>query len=270
MIDLERARTVAVAAAEAAGVVLAPGGRFGVQDKGESGDLVTDLDHRAESIILDRLRSAYPDHAVLAEESGMTAGGHEAPLWVVDPLDGTHNLTIGLPAYSVGIALCVAGVPVVGVIHDPITRQTWSAVRDQGTHGLADAPRTRRSRPIVSWIQGYAVSPHDVKALAIKHLLGLRSQRVLQLWAPQLTWIMLARGAIDGIVAYRTGFVDLPAGALIAAERGVALTALDGGPFPVSPNGTGEHSFIAARPEALDAFIGLVGDAERLELPVSE
>ncbi|GAA3233472.1 inositol monophosphatase [Actinocorallia longicatena] len=257
MIDLFLARRVAVTAAEAAGAVLGPDAAFGVRAKGGDGDVVTDLDDRAEKIILGHLRAAFPGHAVLAEESGMngSAGG---PLWVVDPLDGTHNLTIGLPAYSVGVALCLDGLPSVGVIHDPVTRRTWSAVRGDGVRGLDPAQARPRPRPIVSWVQGYGVGPGDPAASSYKQALTLTSQRVLQLWAPQLTWIMLARGAIDGIVAYRTGAVDLPAGALIAAEAGVVLADLAGLPYDLRVEGPAEHSFVAARPERLPSLLAVL------------
>ncbi|GAA2731995.1 inositol monophosphatase [Actinocorallia aurantiaca] len=271
MIDLARARSVAVAAAEEAGAVLAPGARFVVQAKGAD-DVVTDLDHRAERIILDRLREAYPGHAVLAEESGRSGGSEErSALWVVDPLDGTHNLAIGLPAYSVGIALCLDGAPAVGVIHDPVTRRTWSAVRGDGPRGpggtpLVLTPARPGAAPIVSYVQGYPVGRTDPTALAYKHLLGARCRRLLQLWSPQLTWVMLAQGLIDAVVGYRTGLVDLPAGALLATEAGAVLTALDGGPFELS-TARDEHSFIAARPEAVASLAGLLEAARGLDLP---
>lgn len=268
MIDLTQARAVAVAAAEEAGAVLAPGASFAVQAKGVD-DVVTDLDHRAERIILDRLRAAYPGHAILAEESGRSGRG--SALWVVDPLDGTHNLTIGLPAYSVGIALCLDDAPAVGVVHDPITGQTWSAVRGDGPRGpggrpLPSAPGRVRPSPIVSYVQGYPVGRADPTALAYKYLLGARAGRLLQLWSPQLTWIMLARGLIDAVIGYRTGLVDLPAGALIATEAGAVLTALDGGPFELSVS-RAEHSFIAARPEAIGPLVELLEAAAGLDLP---
>ncbi|MEO3783556.1 inositol monophosphatase [Actinocorallia sp. B10E7] len=272
MIDLARARDVAVAAAEEAGAALAPGARFAAWAKGVD-DVVTDLDHRAEQIILGRLRDAYPGHAVLAEESGRSGGPAEdaAALWIVDPLDGTHNLTIGLPAYSVGIALCLDGAPAVGVIHDPITRRTWSAVRGDGPRGpggtpLAPGPARSGTAPIVSYVQGYPVGRTDPTALAYKYLLGARARRLLQLWSPQLTWVMLAQGLIDAVIGYRTGLVDLPAGALIATEAGVVLTALDGGPFELSV-ADDEHSFIAARPEAVASLVELLETASALDLP---
>ncbi|ROO84037.1 myo-inositol-1(or 4)-monophosphatase [Actinocorallia herbida] len=269
MIDLRRAHAVAVEAAEAAGAVLAPGARFDVRAKGGAGDLVTDLDLRSEKIIIDRLLSAFPDHAVLAEESGRTPGN--GPLWVIDPLDGTHNLTIGLPAYSVGVALCVDGAPAVGVVHDPVTGQTWSAVRGGGPLGPGGTPlpppeASPRKGLIVSYIVGYPVSRDDPTAMAHLYVLNRRCSRVLALWSPQLTWIMLARGLIDAVIGYRTGPVDLPAGALIATEAGARLTTLDGAPFPVCVEAP-EHTFVAARPEAAAELLPMLASAAALRMP---
>jgi myo-inositol-1(or 4)-monophosphatase len=271
VIDLGAARAVAVAAAEAAGNVITQGirGPYRIHAKGRDGDVVTDLDHQAEKVIKERLQEAYPGHAILAEESGLAAGRGDL-LWVVDPLDGTNNLAIGLPAYSVGVALCSAGVPLVGVVHDPVSGQTWSAVQDGGAQGpglVRECARPGRP-PVLSWVQGYPVLPADPVALAYKLLLGVRCRRLLQLWAPQLTWVMLARGLIDGIVGYRTGSVDLPAGALLAQECGIEFRALDGGPFEIRVTDEDEHSFVAARPEMIGPLVQLLRTAEGIVLPV--
>ncbi|MEO5875244.1 MAG: inositol monophosphatase [Streptosporangiaceae bacterium] len=271
MIDLDAARAVAVAAAEAAGAVITEGvrGPYRIHAKGLDGDVVTDLDHQAEKVIKARLLESYPGHAILAEESGLATGVGDL-LWVVDPLDGTNNLAIGLPAYSVGVALCSGGVPLVGVIHDPVRGQTWSAIRDGGArgHGLRTAPTGQDRALVLSWVQGYPVGRQDRTAMAYKLLLGAHCRRLLQLWAPQLTWVMLAQGLIDGIIAYRTGSVDLPAGALLARECGIMFRALDGGPFEVGVTRECEHSFIAARPEMIERLVELIGAADGVVLPV--
>ncbi|MFI6598562.1 inositol monophosphatase family protein [Nonomuraea sp. NPDC050536] len=264
--DLDRARAVAVEAAEAAGDLLLQGtrGRVGTRPKGQAGDVVTDLDLASEKLIVERILTAYPTHAVVAEESGLlgASGGHWT--WLVDPLDGTNNVAIGLPAYVVGLALCRAGLPVLGVVHDPVTAQTWSAIRGRGARGRAGvrlAPPYRDSRhgPLLAWTQGYGVAKDDGAALALKSALELGARRVLQLWAPLLSWVMLARGDIDAVVGYRAESVDLPAGALIAQEAGLEIRALDGGPFEERIDGTpDDRSFVAAHPAGLDAVLRLV------------
>jgi myo-inositol-1(or 4)-monophosphatase len=264
--DLDHARTVAVEAAEAAGTLLLAGTRgvVGIRAKGHSGDVVTDLDLASEKLLVERILTAYPTHAIVAEESGLIGVTGGEWTWLVDPLDGTNNVAIGLPAYVVGVALCRAGRPVLGVVHDPVTSQTWSAIRGRGavaSSGVRLAPPYTASPhgPLLAWTQGYAVSRDDVTVRALKAALELGARRVLQLWAPLLSWAMLARGDIDGIVGYRAEAVDLPAGALLAQEAGIEIRALDGGPFEESIDGTADdRSFVAAHPRAMAALMSLL------------
>jgi myo-inositol-1(or 4)-monophosphatase len=259
-----------VAAAEEAGALLRsrfPDG-FAARPKGERGDVVTDLDVAAERLVVGRIRERFPRDRILAEESGELPGDGEGSgrTWLIDPLDGSNNVVIGLAVYVVGIALCVDDAPVVGVVHDPMTGRTWSARRGGGAHGPAGrltAPVASRplpaAGPLLAWTQGHAVSRDDPVACSLRHSLELRSRRLLQLWAPLVAWAMLARGDIDGFVGYRAEAVDLPAGALLAREAGIALRRLDGAEFGGGFGGpdTG-RSFVAGRPELLPHLLDLV------------
>lgn len=275
-LDLAHARDVAVEAAEAAGkplrdaVLSAPGG-IRAHRKGAGGDLVTDLDRSTERIITDRLRAAFPGHRILAEEAGILDGGPtgigDPPTWLVDPVDGTNNLAIGLPAFAIGIGLCRSGRPLVGVVHEPASGRTWSAVRDAGATGpagaLRPAPTARQPGrgPVLAWTQGYTVAPGDPVMLSLRQGLERSAKRVLQLWAPLMCWVMLARGDIDGFVGYRAEGIDLPPGLLIAEEAGIRVEALGGGPFePEYEDPTAIRSFVAAHPDRLPALHTTVAD----------
>ncbi|KUL36920.1 inositol monophosphatase [Streptomyces sp. NRRL F-4489] len=257
---------VAVAAAEEAGVLLR--GRFGaaraVAVKDAGGDLVTDLDLAAEKLILARLQSRFPHDRILSEEAGLLDAASRRT-WLVDPLDGSNNVAIGLTAYAVGIGLCVDGAPVVGVVHEPVTGRTWRAVRGQGASCGPDrlpgpSGRVPGSGPVVAWTQGHAVGRADPVAAGLRGQLERRTRRVLQLWAPLLGWSMLARGAIDGFVGYRAEGIDFPPGALLATEAGVEFRTLAGGPFTVGATGPDtDRSFVAARGEALAYLLDVVG-----------
>ena len=264
---------VAVAAAEAAGDLIRDRwlGDIGVRGKGAAGDVVTDLDLAAERLIVGRIRDVFPEHQIIAEEAGLLGATDRGHTWLVDPLDGTNNVAIGLPAYVVGIAMCVGRRPALGVVHDPVRRQTWSAVRGCGAHGPRDAAlhppyRPAPYGPVLAWTQGYDVARDDATARSLKIVLEASAHRLLQLWAPLLSWVMLARGAIDGIVAYRAEAVDLPACALIAAEAGMSVRRLDGTRFD-DRIGTRceDRSFVAGRPEVIGSLLDLVQAARRLQ-----
>ncbi len=283
MPDLDLARRVAIDAAEAAGALLRRriGGGIKTRVKDATGDVVTDLDLAAEEMIISRIRAVFPAHRIIAEEAGLvgpaTPGNSvDGCTWLVDPLDGTNNLAISLQAYVVGIALCKGNVPLLGVVHDPVASQTWSAVRSRGAFG----PGGRLARPsykpapygpVLAWTQGHGVARQDASAQALKLVLESTARRVLQLWAPLLAWVLLARGDIDGIVGYRAEAVDLPAGALIATEAGIEVCALDGQPFDewiAVP--TNDRSFVAGHPGNIGRLTGLVAAAGRIAPQVAD
>lgn len=196
--------------------------------------------------------------------------------WWVDPLDGTNNIAIGLSAYVVGIALCVRRHPVLGVVHDPVTERTWSAVRGHGVHGPAGHPmraadRDGRGGPLVAWTQGHDVARDDVTARALKMVLDAAARRVLPLWAPLVSWAMLARGDIDGMIGYRPEAVDLPAGYVLATEAGMVVRSLDGSPYDeCSGRSAYERSFVAGPNNRIGMLISLVQTAAALEREVGE
>ncbi|MFI9202296.1 inositol monophosphatase family protein [Streptomyces sp. NPDC053048] len=259
---------VAVAAAREAGTLLRSrfDDDYGVRAKGDGGDVVTDLDLMAERVVVRRIREHYPHDRILAEESGAVgpAAADTRRTWLVDPLDGSNNVVIGLPAYVVGVALCVDERAVVGVVHDPVTRRTWTASAGGGAygpHGRLTGPRRALSPagPLLAWTQGHSVARRDPVARALKDALEGRCRRVLQLWAPLLAWAMLARGDIDGFVGYRAEAIDLPAGMLLAAEAGLEIRALDGGAFHGGVHGPDtDRSFVAGRREDIPYLLDLV------------
>ena len=116
----ESFREVAAAASRQAGALLRD--QFGaarrVSYKGGPTNLVTEMDQRAEVLIVEAIRSRFPDHAILAEELGALPGS-AGSRWIVDPLDGTTNYADGLPIYGVSIALEVNAHVVLGVVYDP-------------------------------------------------------------------------------------------------------------------------------------------------------
>jgi myo-inositol-1(or 4)-monophosphatase len=274
-LELSAARATAVEAAEAAGDLVRDGlfGRLNVSEKGALGDVVTNLDFDSEELIIKTIRARFPAHRIISEELG-NIGGDDTWTWLIDPLDGTNNVAIGLPVLTVGIALCHDDVPVVGVVHDPVSRRTWSAILGGGawdTSGLPMASRKDQvtSRPLLAWIQGYGVSRDDRSAQALKLVLSRNAHRLLDLWAPLTCWMMLARGDIDGIVGYRIGEIDLHAGALIAGEAGLAVQKFSGAPFVSRLSDMGEDQcIVAGSAHVVGNLAEMLVTGERLAAPL--
>ncbi|MGQ0774018.1 MAG: inositol monophosphatase family protein [Pseudonocardiales bacterium] len=276
--DLNLAQRVAVSAAQAAGALVSgrAQGDLGLRGKGLSGDVVTDLDISAERLIISRIHTAFPEHRIISEEAGILGTDDSGWTWLVDPLDGTNNLAVALPTYVIGIALCRDRIPVLGVVHDPVTGGTWQATRGAGAYGpdhraLCAPLRTHPAGPLLAWTQGYSVTRDDATAGALKIVMESAARRVFQLWTPLLSMVMLARGDLDGMIGYHAEEIDLPAGAVIAAEAGVALFNLNGAPFDERIGRPQvDRSFIACRPEHLESLLALVHAAERVVPDVKE
>jgi len=259
---LALAKRIAVQAAQAAGRHAKNrfSSEYGISEKGDHGDLVTDVDIESERIILDTIRAEFPDDEIRSEESGWS-GVQGDWLWLVDPLDGTNNFAVGLPVFGVAITLLYRQRPVLGVVHESMTELTYCAVEGQGAEcngkpfhvgeERAAKPLTRRT---VGWIQGHQVQK-DSEAMRLKTLLDESCKRTLRLWAPALLWTMLARGQLDGIVLYDSEGDDLYAGVLIAKEAGASVVRFDGTPF----GRMDDHPFlVAGRGEALRQLLELV------------
>jgi myo-inositol-1(or 4)-monophosphatase len=263
--DLLLCRKVAIDAAEEAGQIVCQ--RFGqaitYTVKGTAGDVVTSLDMVTERLIIDCLHGAFPSHRIVSEESGIACESSSPWTWLVDPLDGSNNIVVGLPVVAIGITLCHKNLPVVGVVHEPFVARTWSAVQGRGAWQADDSQLLRHQgtsrAPVIAWTQGYGVSSKDRFAVAMRSALNEYSRRVLELWAPLCGWAMLARGDIDGIIGYRTGELDLHAGALIARMTGIEIRALDGTSFDARFVGMAEtRSLVAASPERIDELLALL------------
>lgn len=129
-------------ARDAGSVLMQRLGTAKVSIKGDI-NLVTEADLASEQLIIDRIRSYYPQHGILAEESGeaiLVEGRRSEWKWIIDPLDGTTNYAHGYPCFSVSIALEHAGVLEIGVVYDPVRDEMFAAERGKGA--------TLNSRPI--------------------------------------------------------------------------------------------------------------------------
>lgn len=233
-----------------------------VQTKDEFGDVVTEVDHLAEAVILKEIQAAFPDHRIHSEEAG-DIGEDSDWLWLIDPLDGTNNFAIGLPVFSVSITLMYRKDPVLGVVYEPLTDRMFVSVTGEGTY-CNDKPVHVRSssnflRGNIGWIQGHKVQ-NDPAAVKLRQFLDLKFKRMMRLWAPTLQWCMLAKGDLDGIILYNSEGDDLYSGILMVKEAGGVVMDFDGRPF----DGMSEEPYlIACHPEHREQLLQLVSEGMR-------
>jgi myo-inositol-1(or 4)-monophosphatase len=226
-------RRVAVEAARAAGRLLLDGvaGRRRIRYKGSPTNLVTEMDARAERLILERLGAAFPDDGVLAEEAG-ARGGRSGRRWIVDPLDGTTNYAHGLPIYAVSIALEAEGRVALGVVYDPPRDELFVGERGGGAR-LNDAPiavSTARTLNASLLATGF---PYDVRRtranLAEFEAFTLRARAVRRLGSAVLYLAWVAAGRLDGYWELSVGPWDVAAGMLLVEEAGGRVSDPAGG-----------------------------------------
>lgn len=228
-LSLTRLLDTAEAAALAGGSVVVGGaGTVAVEIKG-AGDYVTEVDRASERAIVEVLSAGAPGIPVVAEEAG---GALAERSWVVDPLDGTTNFVRGFPAVGVSIALVEEGRPVVGVVHAPFLRQTWTAVRDGGAW-LGKDRLSVSERPPERSVVGTGF-PFRRKELLPRYLEVLRGalERFEDLRRPgaaalDLAWV--ASGVFDGFFELGLSAWDVAAGALLIEEAGGVVTDWLGG-----------------------------------------
>lgn len=235
----------AIQTAREAGHILAE--RFGrqleISNKSEI-DLVTESDLASERLIIDRIKTRYPHHAILAEESGLTEPGEKSSgpdqriewRWIIDPLDGTTNYAHGYPCFCVSIGLECAGRLALGVVYDPIRDEMFSAERGRGA--------TLNERRIhVSPTPTLAASllctgfPYDVRERNefARHFANfiMAAQGVRRDGAAALDLAYVAAGRFDGFWEEGLKPWDVAAGALIIEEAGGRVSDYLNGPLDI-------------------------------------
>lgn len=235
MTNLQIFLDVATEAALAAGAVVQ--GYFGnledaITEKGRPGDLVTVADKASEKVILEILNRHFPQHSILAEESGKIGHQENQYLWAIDPLDGTTNYAHQYPCFAVSIGLFIQGEPQVGVIYDPFHDELFRAGAGLGA--------TRNRQPIkVSQTQelsksllttGFAYDRRetsDNNYAEFCHLTHL-TQGVRRGGSASLDLAYVACGRVDGYWERGIAPWDIAAGIILLREAGGKVTAYDG------------------------------------------
>ncbi len=197
-------------------------------------DLVTIADHAAETAILGEIQRRFPDHAVLAEESGWSRRVGDRPTWIVDPLDGTTNFVHGIPQFAVSIGVVVEGRVELGVVLDPVKRDVFRAARGDGAtwNGRPCRVTDRPGLGGALVATGFPFRAHELLdpylAIFREVFLGCKAIRRPGAAALDLAWT--ACGLFDGFFEFRLSPWDLAAGSLLVEEGGGTVSDMDGGP----------------------------------------
>ena len=231
----------AIQTARDAGSLLAE--RFGravrVTDKSEL-ELVTESDLASEKLIIDRIRTYHPRHAILAEESGAsspaTADVQSEWRWIVDPLDGTTNYAHGYPTFCVSIGLEHAGRMELGVIYDPMRDELFTAERGEGASLNGRRVQVSTTGKLASALlcTGF---PYDVRERSefARHFSNfiMNAQGVRRDGAAALDLAYVACGRFDGFWEEGLQPWDVAAGSLMVEEAGGHVSKYDNEPLSI-------------------------------------
>lgn len=213
------------------------GRRIQITNKGDI-DLVTEADLAAERLIVERIKSYYPRHAILAEESGETvASGSESEWkWIIDPLDGTTNYAHGYPCFCVSIALERAGKVEIGVIYDPTRDELFAVERGQGATLNGRSIRVSDTIDLnrAMLCTGFPYDVRDRGDFARHfHNFIMHAQGVRRDGSAALDLAYVACGRFDGFWEEGLNPWDVAAGVLLVEEAGGRISRYDGAPFDI-------------------------------------
>jgi myo-inositol-1(or 4)-monophosphatase len=236
---------IAIRAARRAGEIIVRGmnrlHRLEVHRKGQN-DFVSEIDVAAERDIIETIRKHYPDHAVLAEESGSSdgRGGNDEFVWIIDPLDGTTNFLHGFPQFAVSIAVQRRGRIEHAVVYDPLRQELFTSSRGEGAQ--LDGRKIRVTSHIglegsligtgfpyrtnLHWLDNYMAM---MKAV-MQQTAGLRRPG-----AAALDLAYVAAGRLDAFWEIGLAPWDTAAGVLIT-EAGGLVGTLTGAEFKLQPH----------------------------------
>jgi len=201
-----------------------------VERKGHN-DFVSDADRAAEAAVIDVIHKHYPDHAILAEESGRL--GDSDTVWIIDPLDGTTNFLHGFPQFCVSIGVQVKGRTEAAAVYDPMRQELFSASRGNGAT-LDDRKirvSNRRDLELALVGTGFPFRKADMEMGPYLAMLGKvirNTAGVRRPGAAALDLCYVAAGRLDAFWETNLKPWDLAAGALIIREAGGIVSGLDG------------------------------------------
>jgi myo-inositol-1(or 4)-monophosphatase len=225
-----------------------------VRAKGRN-DYVTEVDMAVERDIVETIRKSYPDHAILAEETG--ASGDNEFVWIIDPLDGTTNFLHGFPQYAVSIGVQRRGRMEHAVVYDPTRQELFTSSRGEGTQ--LDGRRVRVTKQLT--LEGALIGsgfPYRSNLHWIDNYLGMlksvmqETAGVRRPGSAALDLAYVAAGRTDAFFELGLSPWDTAAGTLLITEAGGLVGTLTGGEYKL-----GGH-IVAGTPKVYTALIELL------------
>jgi myo-inositol-1(or 4)-monophosphatase len=213
--------------------------RVKIEYKGDV-DLVTIADRKSEALILERIRSAFPNHDVMGEEGARVETGSDYR-WYVDPLDGTTNFAHGFPVFCVSLAVEYKGERIAGVLYDPTREELFAAEKGSGATLNAASIAVSKTGNLAECLVATGFPSHKRHKnpnIYFYHQITLRTHGVRRAGSAALDLANVACGRFDGFWEFNLNPWDTAAGVLIVQEAGGIVTNLSGGPFEIASRET--------------------------------
>jgi fructose-1,6-bisphosphatase/inositol monophosphatase family enzyme len=232
-----------------------------LQMKGR-GNFLTEIDLAVERAAIETLRAEYPEHRVLSEEtSAEVEDWDQGWLWVIDPIDGTHNYVKGNPNFCFNIALCHDGEPLLGLTYAPVADEEYFAVQGGGLTINRKQARVSEAASIQESVWGMDLGYDDgraAKLLRVVTEVWPNVQALRLLGSAALGIAFAASGRYDLFVHQKLSPWDLAAGIVLVREGGGEIVNHDGGPVTI-----GSEGIVAGAPGVVREFVGIVRQKER-------
>ena len=232
--------------------------RFEVKAKGVN-DFVTEVDINAEQEIIYHLQKAYPDHAILGEESGLLGSEDAEYRWIVDPLDGTTNFIRGLPHYAISIACVYRGKLEHAVVLDPVRREEFTASRGRGAQLNGHRIRVSALTSLEGALLGTGIPFKDhcddkiVPYSKSIEVLAAQCAGIRRAGAASLDLAYVAAGRLDAFWEIGLAPWDIAAGALLVREAGGLVADID-----ASDNYLESGNIVCGNPKCFKAVLQTV------------
>ena len=203
---------------------------------GQETNLVTQIDKKAEEIIIGKIKQRYPDHDFLAEESGSHKKQSEYR-WIIDPLDGTLNFTHGVPLFSVSIGVEKQGEVIAGVVYEPNLGELFTAEKGKGAFLNKKPIHVSKVDKLIESliVTGFPYTIQQNPDNAVQHFVNvlMKAQGVRRLGSAAVDLCYVACGRFEGFWEVSLNAWDMAAGVLIVQEAGGRFTDFHGAPSTI-------------------------------------